>query len=178
MNGYKYLWLRTARLNIYGFLTKFLKKYSFEDSLMQWRNIVQGRIRRKARGALVYGANVRAFRRRSGVAGRIIAESGLSKPRGAAAKHILFIVIDCLRRDHLSLYGYHRETTPFLKSVATGNSVFQNAVSPSSWTYSSVASMLTGLYPHSHRRSLRGGTKKFQQANDATRGQGKRTFSA
>ncbi|MFH1539447.1 MAG: sulfatase-like hydrolase/transferase [bacterium] len=127
-----------------------MKKHSFEDSLMQWSNIVQGRIRRKARGALVYGANVRAFRRRRGVAGRIIADTGLSKPRGAASKHILFIVIDCLRRDHLSLHGYHRETTPFLDSVASGNSVFQNAISPSPWTYSSVASMLTGLYPHSH----------------------------
>ncbi|MCP9200874.1 sulfatase-like hydrolase/transferase [Gramella sp. GC03-9] len=34
-------------------------------------------------------------------------------------KNIVIIVIDALRSDHLGLYGYERETTPFLDSVYT-----------------------------------------------------------
>ncbi len=65
-------------------------------------------------------------------------------------RNCIFIVIDCLRKDHLSLHGYHRKTTPFLDSVAEHAAVFPNAMTASSWTHSSVASILTGLYPHKH----------------------------
>jgi len=64
-------------------------------------------------------------------------------------KHILFIVIDCLRSDHVSLYGYRRNTTPFLNDLHSA-CVFYEMISPSSWTYPSVTSILTGLYPHNH----------------------------
>jgi arylsulfatase A-like enzyme len=63
---------------------------------------------------------------------------------------VLFVVLDCLRRDHLSLYGYQSETTPFLRSIAESSAVFTNAISPSNWTYPAVTSLLSGLYPHSH----------------------------
>ncbi|WP_299397621.1 sulfatase-like hydrolase/transferase [uncultured Gelidibacter sp.] len=37
-------------------------------------------------------------------------------------KNVIIIVIDALRADHLSLFGYERETTPFLDSLyASGN---------------------------------------------------------
>src|SRR5690606_26507660 len=37
-------------------------------------------------------------------------------------KNIIIVVIDALRSDHLSLFGYKRETSPFLDSLyATGN---------------------------------------------------------
>lgn len=65
-------------------------------------------------------------------------------------EHIIFIVIDALRKNHLPLYGYYRATTPFLQSIADKAAVFENAVTPSPWTYPAVASMLTGLYPHNH----------------------------
>lgn len=66
-------------------------------------------------------------------------------------QNIFFIIIDCLRKDHLSLYGYYRDTTPFLNSLIKKRAaIFENAYAASSWTYPSVASLLTGLYPHNH----------------------------
>ena len=61
-------------------------------------------------------------------------------------RDVVVFVVDCLRSDHLSRAGYARETTPFLDDHGS----FTPAVSAASWTYSSVPSILTGLYPHSH----------------------------
>src|SRR5690606_10495123 len=37
-------------------------------------------------------------------------------------KNVILIIIDALRSDHLSLYGYERKTSPFLDSLhASGN---------------------------------------------------------
>jgi arylsulfatase A-like enzyme len=68
----------------------------------------------------------------------------------SCVKYVIFIVIDALRKDHLSLYGYEHETTPFLKSLQQKAAVFENTYTASPWTLPSVASMLTGLYPHNH----------------------------
>jgi arylsulfatase A-like enzyme len=65
--------------------------------------------------------------------------------------NILFIVVDTLRADHLSTYGYARDTSPNLSRVAGQGVIFDNAIAPASWTVPSHASMLTGLYPHDHR---------------------------
>lgn len=62
-------------------------------------------------------------------------------------RDVLFLVVDCLRNDHISRSGYDRETTPFLDSV--GN-YYPNCISAAPWTYPSVPSILTGLYPHNH----------------------------
>jgi arylsulfatase A-like enzyme len=64
--------------------------------------------------------------------------------------NILLISIDSLRADHLSLYGYKRETTPFLSELAFDGLIFENAFAASNWTGASVSSLLTGLYPISH----------------------------
>lgn len=65
-------------------------------------------------------------------------------------RHILVITVDCMRKSNLSVYGYRRDTTPFMRSLSKELSIFTNAVSPSPWTFPSVASILTGLYPHNH----------------------------
>ena len=64
--------------------------------------------------------------------------------------HILFIVLDTLRRDHLSAYGYPRETSPELQAFAAQAAQFERAVAPAQWTIPSHASMFTGLYPSTH----------------------------
>lgn len=64
--------------------------------------------------------------------------------------HILIITIDAMRFDHTSLAGYERDTTPFLRELAGRAAIFRRAISPSSWTYPSVISMMTGLYPGEH----------------------------
>lgn len=67
-----------------------------------------------------------------------------------AATPVILVSIDTLRADHLSCYGYKRETTPFLDALAKEGVLFENAISPETWTLPSHASMFTGLYPKHH----------------------------
>jgi len=64
--------------------------------------------------------------------------------------NIILITIDTLRADHLSCYGYHRQTSPFIDSIARESVVFTHAYSTSSWTAPSMASIFTGHYPRGH----------------------------
>lgn len=65
--------------------------------------------------------------------------------------HIFLITIDTLRADHLGAYGYQRNTSPFIDSIAEKGVLFENAFSQSSTTCPSHASIFTGLYPSQHR---------------------------
>ena len=67
-----------------------------------------------------------------------------------ASKGVVLISIDTLRRDHLSLYGYPRRTTPGLEGLARESVVFEDAVSTSSWTLPAHASLLTSTLPSVH----------------------------
>jgi len=60
---------------------------------------------------------------------------------------ILIIVIDALRADHLGCYGYARDTSPFIDSIASQGVVFEEAISCSSFTCESVSALFTGLLP-------------------------------
>ena len=55
--------------------------------------------------------------------------------------------MDAARADHFSCYGYGRETTPNIDRVAAEGLRFTRAVSTSSWTLPSHASLFTGLLP-------------------------------
>jgi arylsulfatase A-like enzyme len=68
----------------------------------------------------------------------------------ATPRSAVLIVLDTLRRDHMSLYGYSRETTPQLERRARGGLVFDDASSVSAWTLPSHASMFTGRWPRTH----------------------------
>jgi choline-sulfatase len=61
--------------------------------------------------------------------------------------NVLFILIDTLRADRLSAYGYSRETSPRIDSLAADGVRFAQHLSQSSWTKCSMASLWTGLYP-------------------------------
>lgn len=74
-------------------------------------------------------------------------ESKLSSAlKGSSRPNILWIVIDCLRADHLSCYGYDRPTSPVLDMLAGSGTLFENhfAQGPSTWL--SSQSYLTGRY--------------------------------
>lgn len=72
-------------------------------------------------------------------------------PAAAAGQpNVLLIVLDTVRADRLSLYGYSRNTTPFLSRLSQESTVFTQAVSTSSWTMPAHASLFTGLYPNQH----------------------------
>ena len=64
---------------------------------------------------------------------------------------IVLLVIDCLRADHLGLYGYERPTSPNLDRLAAEAVVFEQAIVPSNWTRPSIASLFTSLYPSQHQ---------------------------
>ena len=61
--------------------------------------------------------------------------------------NVLFVLIDTLRADHLSAYGYDRETSPVIDQLADSGVRFAHNVSQSSWTKCSMASLWTGIYP-------------------------------
>ena len=64
--------------------------------------------------------------------------------------NILFIVVECLRADHVSAYGYERKTTPNIDELAKRGALARKAVTQSSFTVASAASILTGVYPEVH----------------------------
>lgn len=74
--------------------------------------------------------------------------AGPSTVRAAAKPNVLFILIDTLRADHLTPYGYGRDTSPNIESwLARKGTLFENAYSQAPWTIPSVASFLTGRMP-------------------------------
>jgi len=76
-------------------------------------------------------------------------------PREQASRtNVLMIVIDALRSDHLSAYGYERPTTPRIDEWAAEGVLFENAYAQASWTKPSTATLLTGLYASAHGVNL------------------------
>jgi choline-sulfatase len=70
---------------------------------------------------------------------------------GAATRpNVLIYTIDTLRADHASVYGYSRETTPFLRKLGASGVVFNDCQAQATWTKASVASLLTSLYSYTH----------------------------
>lgn len=63
---------------------------------------------------------------------------------------VILIVVDAMRPDHLSAYGYERDTTPTLKALADDGIVFTNYYVNGNWTRPSTASLVTGLMPVEH----------------------------
>ena len=72
--------------------------------------------------------------------------------------NVLFILIDTLRADRMSAYGYERETTPNINLLAGRGVRFSRNLAQSSWTKASMASMWTGLNPQ------RAGVTRFEDA--------------
>ena len=65
-----------------------------------------------------------------------------------ARPNVLLLVLDTVRADHLSAYGYDRPTTPNLRRWAGRGVKFDRARATAPWTLPSHASMLTGCWPH------------------------------
>jgi arylsulfatase A-like enzyme len=62
--------------------------------------------------------------------------------------NVLLIVLDTVRADRLSLYGYRRPTSPTLERLAQRGIRFDQARATAPWTLPSHASMFTGRWPH------------------------------
>ena len=76
--------------------------------------------------------------------------AGLDTPKGTP-KHLILIVLDTVRADHMSVYGYQKPTTPFLQDRAGEFVLFENVKSVAPWTVPSIASMFTGQWPSEHK---------------------------
>lgn len=64
-----------------------------------------------------------------------------------AKPNILLVTIDTLRRDHLGVYGYPRNTSPFIDHLAKNGVMFRRAITPIAITAGGHASILTSLHP-------------------------------
>ena len=65
--------------------------------------------------------------------------------------NILVITIDTLRADHLSSYGYPKQTSPRMDGFAGGAVLFENVACQSSQTLPSHASIFIGTNPRVHK---------------------------
>lgn len=93
-----------------------------------------------------------------------VRQSAPSKP------NIILMVLDTTRADHLGMYGYERDTSPVLDAFSKEAIKFSYAVTTAPWTPPSVATMITGLYPSSHKvmppNSRDKALEQFHRLND------------
>jgi arylsulfatase A-like enzyme len=66
------------------------------------------------------------------------------------ASNIILVSIDCLRSDHVGVYGYERDTTPHLDRFAEDGVVFETAIGTAGSTHPTHMSIFTGLLPSFH----------------------------
>jgi arylsulfatase A-like enzyme len=64
--------------------------------------------------------------------------------------NLLLVTLDTTRADHLSAYGYARETTPVLRELAAQGTRFAEAYAPTATTSPSHATLFTSLHPLAH----------------------------
>jgi arylsulfatase A-like enzyme len=74
----------------------------------------------------------------------------------APPSDLVFVSYDTVRRDHLPVYGYARDTAPALAAVAKRATVFWNAFAQHTQTDPSHTSMFTGLYSREHGNQMNG----------------------
>jgi arylsulfatase A-like enzyme len=77
------------------------------------------------------------------------ADADRPAPPGSAP-NVLLIILDTVRADHLSVYGYGRDTTPNLRRLARAATLYPNAIASSNYTLPTHASIFTGLIPTRH----------------------------
>ena len=87
-------------------------------------------------GAAVFGGDWLKVRR----------EAARSLPP-EATPNVLLVVLDTVRADRMSLYGYERSTTPALERLAQRGIRFARARATAPWTLASHATMFSGRLP-------------------------------
>jgi arylsulfatase A-like enzyme len=109
----------------------------------------QTRVRRSLRAVVAGGGTVGLFC----LAFYPVMEQALASrlpDAGAALPNFLVVIVDTLRADHVSSYGYKRPTTPYVDRMARNGVLFERAFATSSWTLPSHVSILTGQLPSEH----------------------------
>lgn len=83
-------------------------------------------------------------------AAALLAAAGPGLCAAGRRPSVVLVVIDSLRADRISPYGYKKSSTPALGKFAGRAAIFENARANSNWTAPSFASILTGRRPFSH----------------------------
>ena len=66
--------------------------------------------------------------------------------------NILLVTFDAFSARRMSVYGYHRETTPFINKWAKSASLFTGTEASSSYTAATTPSIITGKRTWTHRK--------------------------
>ncbi len=74
-----------------------------------------------------------------------------------APPNVLLLIIDTVNAKHLGCYGYERNTSPFIDSLASSGIRYANCQAQAPWTLPGTATILTGLTERSHGCSRYGG---------------------
>jgi arylsulfatase A-like enzyme len=82
--------------------------------------------------------------------------AGCAPAKSPPPQHVVLVTIDTLRADHLGMYGYPRDVSPFLDELAQRSALFTNAYASSSHTMPSHASLFTSLFPAQHGTTKNG----------------------
>jgi arylsulfatase A-like enzyme len=84
----------------------------------------------------------------------LLAVAALLAPAGCAKRRapplVLVISIDSLRADHVGAYGYPKPTTPRIDALARAGTLFERALSSTSWTLPAHVALLTGVADSVH----------------------------
>ena len=90
----------------------------------------------------------------------------LTKVKERRPPNIIILLVDALRKDHMSLYGYPLKTTPEIDRFAQDALVFQDTISQASWTLPSVGSLFSSLYPYLHNAGTEDEQGQLQALNN------------
>ena len=78
-------------------------------------------------------------------------ESKLRKIREkCAGANVIIFLLDAAQASHLSGYGYHRKTSPYIDGIAREGTMFLNGYCQAVYTRASTACLMAGLYPDVH----------------------------
>lgn len=77
--------------------------------------------------------------------------------------NVILVSLQCLRPDHLGVYGYQKNTSPNMDSLAKSSILFDNTISQANLTPVSMMSVLTSQYPRVN------GMIAFDAAKDAVK---------
>jgi arylsulfatase A-like enzyme len=81
-------------------------------------------------------------------AAALLALAGCADRRPAPT--VILISIDSLRADHVGAYGYAKPTTPRIDALARSGTLFERALSSTSWTLPAHVALLTGVADSVH----------------------------
>jgi len=70
------------------------------------------------------------------------------------SKNVILITIDCLRLNHLGVFGYQRKTSPFIDSLSKKSLFFENAFANGPFTIASFVSIFASTFPLNNGRYI------------------------